>query len=106
MDWEKEKLSVWVMDFGEKLFRDEKMTVLMVKKYLLTKLGLSNQAQVELWCMGERLLQTQSLKQVRDGIWVPKLVEFLNSNSSLSTSSIFHHCSHLMSLHYGTTSFF
>ena len=34
------------MDFGEKLFRDEKMTVLMVKKYLLTKLGLSNQAEV------------------------------------------------------------
>ncbi|XP_022931988.1 protein LAX PANICLE 2-like [Cucurbita moschata] len=85
--------------------KDEKMTVLMVKKYLLTKLGLSHQAEVELWCMGERLLQTQSLKQVRDGVWLPKLVEFVNSNSSLSTSTMFQ-TTYLMCLHYGTTCLF
>lgn len=40
----KGKPELWIL--VKKLFRDEKMTVLMVKKYLLTKLGLSNQAEV------------------------------------------------------------
>ncbi|KAG4180258.1 hypothetical protein ERO13_A10G156466v2 [Gossypium hirsutum] len=80
--------------------KDENVTIFMVKKYLVRKLGLSNEAEVEISCMGQRLVHTQTLKQVRDSVWLPRFLE---------SESTFHHYSlqtnsannHLMSLYYG-----
>ncbi|XP_028786636.1 uncharacterized protein LOC114742579 isoform X2 [Neltuma alba] len=66
--------------------KNENMTIFMVKKYLVTKLGLFNENEVEILCMGQRLLNVQSLKVVRDAIWIPALVDSLNAASSISSS--------------------
>ncbi|KAL5566345.1 hypothetical protein UlMin_029509 [Ulmus minor] len=92
--------------------KDENVTVLMVKKYLVRKLGLSNEAQIEISCMGLKLLQSLTLKQVRDQVWLPKLVDSVNSSASstcaIEDGHLFHHTfsNHLMCLHYGTPSNF
>nr|POE63899.1 isoform 2 of e3 ubiquitin protein ligase drip1 [Quercus suber] len=44
--------------------KDENVTVFMVKKYLVTKLGLSNEAEIDISCLGQNLLHAQTLKQV------------------------------------------
>ncbi|MED6145419.1 hypothetical protein PIB30_025056 [Stylosanthes scabra] len=68
--------------------RDENMTVFMVKKYLVRKLGLSNEAEVDISCMGESLSHIQTLKQVRDAVWIPRLLESLDSTTfSLGVSN-------------------
>ncbi|XP_039026197.1 protein LAX PANICLE 2-like [Hibiscus syriacus] len=79
--------------------KDENVTIFMVKKYLVTKLGVSNEAEVEILCMGQRLLQTQTLKQVRDFVWMPSFVE----SESFHSYSLQSNCvnNHLMSLFYG-----
>ncbi|KAI4336508.1 hypothetical protein L6164_015029 [Bauhinia variegata] len=43
--------------------KDENMTIFIVKKYLVTKLGLSDEAEIDISCMGESLSQMQTLKQ-------------------------------------------
>ncbi|XP_034917135.1 uncharacterized protein [Populus alba] len=82
--------------------KDENVTVFMVKKYLVRKLGLSNEDEIEISCMGQKLMHAQTLKQVRDAIWLPGLVDSVNSTTislenSLINGSIFHQ---LMSLQY------
>nr|XP_027078269.1 protein LAX PANICLE 2-like [Coffea arabica] len=79
--------------------KDSNVTVFMVKTYLVRKLGLSNEAEVEISCMGQNLLDSQTLKHVRDCIWLSKLVEFLNSNPTIVKDTKFLH--RLMSLEYG-----
>ncbi|XP_015879615.3 uncharacterized protein LOC107415739 isoform X1 [Ziziphus jujuba] len=87
--------------------KDENVTVSMVKKYLVRKLGLSNEAEIDVYCMGQKLVHTQSLKQVRDGVWLPRLVESVNSAAGADerTTADCHHILtyHLLSLHYGRT---
>ena len=57
--------------------------------------------------MGQKLLATQTLKQVRDGVWLPRLVESVKSAAAAAAVSFdaqdFHlrFSNHLMSLHYG-----
>nr|GMC68180.1 E3 ubiquitin protein ligase DRIP2-like [Ipomoea batatas] len=89
--------------------KDENVTVFMVKTYLVTKLGLSNQDQVEISCMGQKLVHSQSLKHVRDAIWFPRLAELFNSKPQ---PPLFQHSnngqqtpplSYLMPLDYGPT---
>ncbi|KAM4106329.1 hypothetical protein ACJW30_04G055200 [Castanea mollissima] len=75
--------------------KDENVTVFMVKKYLVTKLGLSNEA--------ENLLHAQTLKQVRDAVWLPRLLESVNSTLSFEESND-RSTKYLMSLHYGRRS--
>ncbi|KAG6777720.1 hypothetical protein POTOM_017549 [Populus tomentosa] len=117
--------------------KDENVTVFMVKKYLVRKLGLSNEdeksqhymmpvciayayshapgrhvlvkftetivgLEIEISCMGQKLMHAQTLKQVRDAIWLPGLVDSVNSTTfslenSLINGSILHQ---LMSLQY------
>ncbi|KAJ8765361.1 hypothetical protein K2173_012058 [Erythroxylum novogranatense] len=72
--------------------KDENVTVFAVKKYLVVKLGLANEAEVEISCMGQNLEHEQTLKQVRDYIWVP---------ISSTTFPINHHM--IMSLRYTRT---
>ncbi|KAF9684197.1 hypothetical protein SADUNF_Sadunf04G0092900 [Salix dunnii] len=58
--------------------------------------------QIEISCMGQKLMHAQTLKQVRDAIWLPGLVDSVNSTTlslenSLINGSIYHQ---LMSLQY------
>lgn len=60
--------------------------------------------QIDVYCMGQKLLHTQSLKQVRDSVWLPKLVESVTS-AALSFEDFNHTLTcHLLSLHYGKPS--
>ncbi|KAG5247641.1 protein LAX PANICLE [Salix suchowensis] len=82
--------------------KDENVTVFMVKKYLVRKLGLANEDEIEISCMGQKLRHAQTLQQVRDAIWLPGLVDSVNSaavtlENSLIDGSILHQ---LMSLQY------
>nr|XP_023890144.1 uncharacterized protein LOC112002221 [Quercus suber] len=80
--------------------KDENVTVFMVKKYLVTKLGLSNEAEIDISCLGQNLLHAQTLKQVRDAVWLPRLLESVNSTLSFEDSND-RSTKYLMSLHYG-----
>lgn len=56
--------------------------------------------------MGQKLVHTQSLKQVRDDVWLPRLVESVNSAAGADEISPTTDCHrtltyHLLSLHYG-----
>ncbi|XP_059309679.1 uncharacterized protein LOC132060764 [Lycium ferocissimum] len=83
--------------------KDENVTVFMVKTYLVGKLGLSNEAEVEISCMGQNLMHTLTLKHVRDAIWLPGLVQFLNSKTNFNESSQGASVNYVMSLDYGRT---
>ncbi|KAK1405048.1 hypothetical protein POM88_004653 [Heracleum sosnowskyi] len=83
--------------------KDDKVTVLMVKTYLVTKLGLSNEAEIEILCRGQRLMNPQMLKHVRDTIWLPRLMEsVVKSGESCTVISISNGVpvNHLMCLDY------
>jgi hypothetical protein len=49
--------------------------------------------------MGQNLLDTQTLKQVRDAVWLPRLLEYVDSTMSFE-DSYDGSTQHLMSLHY------
>ncbi|XP_055819092.1 E3 ubiquitin protein ligase DRIP1-like [Solanum dulcamara] len=83
--------------------KNEKVTVFMVKTYLVTKLGLSNEAEVEISCMGQNLMHTLTLKHVRDAIWLPGLIQFLKSKTEFIKSSQGASVNYLMSLDYSRT---
>ncbi|KAJ3671820.1 hypothetical protein LUZ60_007899 [Juncus effusus] len=73
--------------------RDPSMTVNMVMKYLVNKLGLEHESQVEMTCRGQRLHPTMTLRYVRDIIWCSG--EAGQSVPSPSSST-----DHLMTLEY------
>ncbi|KAL5808271.1 hypothetical protein ACOSQ3_028962 [Xanthoceras sorbifolium] len=77
--------------------KDENVMVLVVKKYLVRKLGLSNEAEIEISCMGEKLLQWQTLKHVRDSVWLPRM-RLINSTTTLLSEST--SLTYLLPLHY------
>ncbi|XP_066357052.1 protein LAX PANICLE 2-like isoform X2 [Miscanthus floridulus] len=77
--------------------RDGRMTVRVVMRYLVNKLGLDDDSQLEITCRGQRLQPTMTLQQVRDTIWRPVPAEaaaVLPAPGSPSTNQI-------MTLHYG-----
>ncbi|KAL5224814.1 hypothetical protein ABZP36_011453 [Zizania latifolia] len=49
--------------------RDGRMTVRVVMMYLVNKLGLEDDLQLEITCRGQRLLPEMTLQHVRDSIW-------------------------------------
>lgn len=53
--------------------KDGSMTILMVKKYLASKLGLHNESEIEISCKGQQVLPSLSLQHVRDAIWFSSL---------------------------------
>lgn len=53
--------------------KDGSMTILMVKKYLASKLGFHNESEIEISCKGQQLLPSVSLQHVRDVIWFSSL---------------------------------
>ncbi|XP_062159901.1 uncharacterized protein LOC133867206 [Alnus glutinosa] len=54
---------------------------------------------IDISCMGQNLLDTQTLKQVRDAVWLPRLLESVDSTMSFE-DSYDGSTQHLMSLHY------
>lgn len=61
---------------------DDSMTVAAVKKYLVNKLGLDNEDEVELTCNGQPLVPSIPLQQVRDGIWQAPITKVANPCTS------------------------
>ncbi|XP_072950397.1 uncharacterized protein [Typha angustifolia] len=74
--------------------KDGRLTVRLLIKYLVNKLGLEDESQVELTCKGQLLLPFLTLQHVRDSIW-----SSTEAVASLPDSSAA--ADHVMTLHYG-----
>ncbi|XP_039034945.1 uncharacterized protein LOC120171291 [Hibiscus syriacus] len=70
-----------------------KMTVQLLMKYLVNKLVLESESEVEITCRGQQLQPYLTLQQVRDEIWSSRDAVTLLPHTSTSD--------HLMVLHYG-----
>ncbi|BBG93844.1 hypothetical protein Prudu_001975 [Prunus dulcis] len=49
--------------------QDRRMTIRLIKKYLVNKLRLDSESEVEITCRGQQLLPFLTLQHVRDNIW-------------------------------------
>ncbi|XP_051116436.1 protein LAX PANICLE 2 [Andrographis paniculata] len=79
--------------------KDGKMTIRLVIKYLVNKLRLQNESEIEIRCKGQRLQPSLTLQHVRDNIWSSAPRDnfvILPPNSSTAH--------HIMVLHYSRTS--
>lgn len=74
--------------------KDGRMTVRLLLKYLVSKLKLESESEIEITCKGQQLLPFLTLQHVRDNIWTPRDT----TRSLLSDSST---TDHVMVLHYG-----
>ncbi|XP_058088079.1 uncharacterized protein LOC131235020 [Magnolia sinica] len=84
--------------------KDENVTIFMVKTYLIRKLGLTSEAEIDISCMGRKLSHSQTLKHVRDAVWLPGVIELLNRTSSTENDHV--SLDQLMSLCYERRYFF
>ncbi|KAA8532208.1 hypothetical protein F0562_032241 [Nyssa sinensis] len=75
--------------------KDGGMTVQLLMKYLVNKLRLQNESEIEITCRGQRLLPFLTLQHVRDNIWSPRDALTLLADSSTTD--------YVMLLHYGRT---
>ncbi|XP_021673037.2 uncharacterized protein LOC110659420 isoform X2 [Hevea brasiliensis] len=76
--------------------KDGKMTVRLLMKYLVNKLKLDSESEVEITCRGQQLLPFLTLQHVRDNIWSPRDEELTLLPHSSTTD-------HVMVLHYART---
>ncbi|KAH1238628.1 Protein LAX PANICLE 2 [Glycine soja] len=77
--------------------KDGRMTVRLLLKYLVSKLRLESESEIEITCRGQQLLPFLTLQHVRDNIWSPRdTTRPLLSDSSTTTD-------HVMVLHYCRT---
>ncbi|XP_047959455.1 protein LAX PANICLE 2-like [Salvia hispanica] len=76
--------------------KDGRMTIRLVIKYLVNKLSLEDESEIEIKCKGQRLLPLLTLQYVRDNIWSSSR-DFI---TLLPNSSTTHH---IMVLHYART---
>ncbi|KAM5568323.1 hypothetical protein ABKV19_016076 [Rosa sericea] len=88
--------------------KDGRMTVRLIKKYLVNKLRLDSESEVEITCRGQQLLPFLTLQHVRDNIWSLRdaaaasltLLPLPDSSSSSTSTTD----DHVMVLHYARTS--
>ncbi|XVE50041.1 hypothetical protein DITRI_Ditri01bG0130100 [Diplodiscus trichospermus] len=73
--------------------KDGKMTVRLLMKYLVNKLRLDSESEIEIRCRGQQLLPLLTLQHVRDEIWSSRDVVTLLPDTSTAD--------HVMLLHYG-----
>ncbi|XP_038875677.1 protein LAX PANICLE 2-like [Benincasa hispida] len=74
--------------------KDGKMTVRLLIKYLVKKLRLDNELEIEIRCRGEKLEGCLTMQHIRDKIWCSKdsgLTTLLPNSSTID---------HIMVLHY------
>ncbi|KAK4788346.1 hypothetical protein SAY86_019665 [Trapa natans] len=80
--------------------KDGKMTVRLLMKYLVNKLSLHTESEIEIRCRGQELEPCLTLQYVRDNVWIKRDSFALLPPPQESSS-----CSdHLMVLHYGRRS--
>ncbi|KAI9169221.1 hypothetical protein LWI28_009064 [Acer negundo] len=72
--------------------KDGRMTVRLLIKYLVNKLRLDSESEIEITCRGQQLLPFLTLQHVRDNIWSPRDAVTLLPDSPTSD--------HVMVLHY------
>lgn len=75
--------------------KDGRMTVRLLLKYLVSKLKLESESEIEITCRGQQLLPFLTLQHVRDNIWTPRDTTTRPLLSDSSTTD------HVMVLHYG-----
>ncbi|KAI3410896.1 uncharacterized protein J3R85_018332 [Psidium guajava] len=79
--------------------KDGRMTVRLIMKYLVNKLRLGSESEVEIRCRGQHLLPSLTLQHVRDQVWSTgrrdQAVTLLPGSSTAD---------HLMVLHYSRSS--
>ncbi|KAL7094077.1 hypothetical protein ACP275_11G079000 [Erythranthe tilingii] len=80
--------------------KDGGMTIRLVIKYLVNKLRLDNESEVEITCKGQRVASFLTLEHVRDSIWSSNnpnrdFITLLPNSSTIP---------HIMVLHYARTS--
>ncbi|XP_044490910.1 protein LAX PANICLE 2 [Mangifera indica] len=75
--------------------KDERMTVRVLLKYLVNKLKLDSESEIEITCRGQQLSPFLTLQHVRDNIWSPRDAVTLLPDSSTTD--------HVMVLHYART---
>ncbi|XWS54063.1 hypothetical protein CRYUN_Cryun10bG0056800 [Craigia yunnanensis] len=73
--------------------KDGKMTVRLLMKYLVNKLRLDSESEIEIRCRGQQLLPLMTLEHVRDQIWSSRDAVTLLPETSTAD--------HVMVLHYG-----
>uniref|UniRef100_A0A6N2JZB4 Uncharacterized protein n=1 Tax=Salix viminalis TaxID=40686 RepID=A0A6N2JZB4_SALVM len=74
--------------------KDGRMTVRLLMRYLVNKLRMDSESEIEITCRGQQLLPFSTLQHVRDNIWVsPRDALTLLPESSTPD--------HVMVLHYG-----
>ncbi|XWS63486.1 hypothetical protein CRYUN_Cryun06bG0101900 [Craigia yunnanensis] len=73
--------------------KDGKMTVRLLMKYLVNKLRLDSESEIEIRCRGQELLPFLTLQHVRDQIWSSRDAVTLLPDTSTAD--------HVMLLHYG-----
>ncbi|KAI3929518.1 hypothetical protein MKX01_025686 [Papaver californicum] len=74
--------------------KDGRTTVRMLIKYLVNKIKLHNESEVEIRCRGQLLLQHLSIQYVRDHIWIANN----NYNSRSDHHNLHHHAAAIMTL--------
>ncbi|KAL4322862.1 uncharacterized protein DDB_G0271670 [Arachis ipaensis] len=82
--------------------KDGRMTVRLLMKYLVSKLRLQMESEIEITCRGQKLLPFLTLQHVRDNIWTQRDTTNITTTSRplLSDSST---TDHVMVLHYSRT---
>ncbi|GFY91504.1 RING finger protein [Actinidia rufa] len=75
--------------------QDGRMTVGLLMKYLVMKLTLSSESEIEITCRGQQLVPFLTLQHVRDNIWSTRDAVTLLQDSSASATD-----DHVMVLHY------
>ncbi|XP_010929648.1 uncharacterized protein [Elaeis guineensis] len=73
--------------------KDGRMTVRLLMKYLVNKLGLEDESEVEITCRGQLLLPYLTLQHVRDSVWCLREAVTLMPDSPSTTR--------VMTLEYG-----
>ncbi|XP_072950712.1 uncharacterized protein [Typha angustifolia] len=78
--------------------KDGRMKVRLLIKYLVNKLGLEHETEVEVTCRGQRLLPFLTIQHVRDNIW--RSTEAMSSSSIADPPTADHVTDHVMTLQY------
>ncbi|XP_048135443.1 protein LAX PANICLE 2-like isoform X2 [Rhodamnia argentea] len=79
--------------------KDGRMTIRLIMKYLVNKLRLGSESEVEIRCRGQHLRPSLTLQHVRDQVWsTGQRVQAVTLLPESSTAD------HLMVLHYGRSS--
>lgn len=79
--------------------KDGTMTILVLKKYLVNKLGLNSESEIEISCKGQQLLPSLTLQYVRDVMWSSSFKDDQISARNIASNN-YTSMDHLMVLHY------